>query len=148
MRQEGRGIGLINKLKAYKLQDEEGLDTVEANRALGFRMDPRDYGIGCQILRDLGVRRLRLMTNNPTKRVGLSGGYGLEIAERVPLEVAPNAVNARYLRTKRDRMGHLLPSLDDDGGVDDGDFDDGDFDADAPTGDGNGRATPADEAST
>ncbi len=130
MRQEGRGIGLINKLKAYKLQDEEGLDTVEANRALGFRMDPRDYGIGCQILRDLGVRKLRLMTNNPTKRVGLSGGYGLEIVERVPLEVTPNAVNARYLRTKRDRMGHLLPSLDDGA-------------PDAPAGDGNGRAPSA-----
>jgi 3,4-dihydroxy 2-butanone 4-phosphate synthase/GTP cyclohydrolase II len=113
MRQEGRGIGLVNKLRAYKLQDEEGMDTVEANRALGFRMDPRDYGIGCQILRDLGVRKLRLMTNNPKKRVGISGGYGLEVVERVPIEVPPNAQNAHYLRTKRDRMGHLLRTLDD-----------------------------------
>ena len=106
MKQEGRGIGLLNKLRAYKLQ-EEGMDTIEANEALGFQMDHRDYGIGCQILRDLGIRKLRLMTNNPTKRVGLAG-YGLEIAERVPIEIAPNEVNARYLRTKRDRMGHLL----------------------------------------
>ncbi|HLT46259.1 MAG TPA: bifunctional 3,4-dihydroxy-2-butanone-4-phosphate synthase/GTP cyclohydrolase II [Rubricoccaceae bacterium] len=106
MKQEGRGIGLINKLRAYKLQ-EEGLDTVEANEALGFKMDHRDYGIGCQILRDLGVRKLRLMTNNPTKRVGLKG-YGLEIVERVPIEVAPGTHNARYLQTKRDRMGHEL----------------------------------------
>lgn len=106
MKQEGRGIGLLNKLRAYKLQ-EEGLDTVEANEALGFKMDHRDYGIGCQILRDLGVRRLRLMTNNPRKRVGLAG-YGLEIVERVPIEVAPNCDNARYLQTKRDRMGHLI----------------------------------------
>jgi 3,4-dihydroxy 2-butanone 4-phosphate synthase/GTP cyclohydrolase II len=106
MKQEGRGIGLLNKLKAYKLQ-EEGMDTIEANEALGFDMDHRDYGIGCQILRDLGVRKLRLMTNNPTKRIGL-GGYGLEIVERVPIEIAPNEVNAPYLRTKRDRMGHHL----------------------------------------
>ena len=108
MKQEGRGIGLINKLRAYKLQ-EEGLDTVEANEALGFRMDHRDYGIGCQILRDLGLRKLRLMTNNPQKRVGLAG-YGLEIVERVPIEIAPNDVNARYLETKRDRMGHMILS--------------------------------------
>jgi 3,4-dihydroxy 2-butanone 4-phosphate synthase/GTP cyclohydrolase II len=106
MKQEGRGIGLINKLRAYKLQ-EEGLDTVEANEALGFRPDHRDYGIGCQILRDLGVRKLRLMTNNPTKRIGLAG-YGLEIVDRVPIEIAPNADNEAYLRTKRDRMGHLI----------------------------------------
>jgi 3,4-dihydroxy 2-butanone 4-phosphate synthase/GTP cyclohydrolase II len=106
MKQEGRGIGLINKLRAYKLQ-EEGMDTVEANEALGFDMDHRDYGIGCQILRDLGVRKLRLMTNNPRKRVGL-GGYGLEIVESVPIEVAPGEHNAHYLRTKRDRMGHEL----------------------------------------
>ncbi len=106
MKQEGRGIGLLNKLRAYRLQ-EEGLDTVEANEALGFRMDHRDYGIGCQILRNLGVRKLRLMTNNPTKRIGLAG-YGLEIVERVPIEIPPNAVNERYLRTKRDRMGHLI----------------------------------------
>jgi 3,4-dihydroxy 2-butanone 4-phosphate synthase/GTP cyclohydrolase II len=106
MKQEGRGIGLINKLRAYKLQ-EEGLDTVEANEALGFRPDHRDYGIGCQILCDLGVRKLRLMTNNPTKRIGLAG-YGLEIVDRVPIEIAPNADNEAYLRTKRDRMGHLI----------------------------------------
>jgi 3,4-dihydroxy 2-butanone 4-phosphate synthase/GTP cyclohydrolase II len=113
MMQEGRGIGLLNKLRAYQLQDEEGLDTVEANRALGFDMDPRDYGIGCQILRDLGIRKLRLMTNNPKKRVGLAG-YGLEIVERVPLEAPLNEVNADYLKTKRDRMGHLiLDNLDD-----------------------------------
>src|SRR5690606_34183997 len=106
MKQEGRGIGLLNKLKAYKLQ-EEGLDTVEANEALGFDMDHRDYGIGCQILRDLGIRKLRLMTNNPTKRIGLAG-YGLEIVERVPIEAPPNHINEHYLRTKRDRMGHLI----------------------------------------
>ena len=111
MKQEGRGIGLLNKLRAYKLQ-EEGLDTVEANEALGFRPDHRDYGIGCQILRDLGARRLRLMTNNPTKRIGLSG-FGLEVVEQVPIEVEAGAHNADYLRTKRDRMGHrlLLDSL-------------------------------------
>jgi 3,4-dihydroxy 2-butanone 4-phosphate synthase/GTP cyclohydrolase II len=108
MKQEGRGIGLVNKLKAYKLQ-EEGLDTVEANEALGFKMDLRDYGIGCQILRELGISKLRLMTNNPSKRVGLAG-YGLEIVERVPIEIAPNAINERYLKTKRDRMGHLILS--------------------------------------
>lgn len=106
MKQEGRGIGLLNKLRAYKLQ-QEGMDTVEANEALGFDMDHRDYGIGCQILRDLGLRKLRLMTNNPTKRVGLAG-YGLEIVDRVPVEIPPNAVNERYLQTKRDRMGHLI----------------------------------------
>ena len=106
MKQEGRGIGLINKLRAYKLQ-EQGLDTVEANEALGFDMDHRDYGIGCQILRDLGVRKLRLMTNNPKKRIGLAG-YGLEIVDRVPVEIAPNEVNHEYLQTKRDRMGHLI----------------------------------------
>jgi 3,4-dihydroxy 2-butanone 4-phosphate synthase/GTP cyclohydrolase II len=111
MKQEGRGIGLLNKLRAYQLQ-EQGLDTVEANEALGFSMDHRDYGIGCQILRDLGVRKLRLMTNNPTKRIGLSG-YGLDIVDRVPIEIPPNEVNAPYLRTKRDRMGHhLLANLD------------------------------------
>ncbi len=106
MKQEGRGIGLLNKLKAYKLQ-EEGLDTVEANEALGFKMDHRDYGIGCQILRDLGIRNLRLMTNNPTKRIGLEG-YGLEIVDRVPIEIAPNPSNETYLKTKRDRMGHMI----------------------------------------
>jgi 3,4-dihydroxy 2-butanone 4-phosphate synthase/GTP cyclohydrolase II len=108
MQQEGRGIGLVNKLRAYQLQ-EQGMDTVEANEALGFGMDLRDYGIGCQILRALGVRTMRLMTNNPSKRVGLSG-YGLEIAERVPLEMPASEHNARYLQTKRDRMGHDLAS--------------------------------------
>jgi 3,4-dihydroxy 2-butanone 4-phosphate synthase/GTP cyclohydrolase II len=107
MKQEGRGIGLLNKLRAYKLQQEEDMDTVEANEALGFGMDDRDYGIGCQILRDLGIRRMRLMTNNPRKYVGLAG-YGLEIAERVPLEMDPNDVNRSYLETKREKMGHLL----------------------------------------
>lgn len=108
MKQEGRGIGLVNKLKAYELQ-EKGMDTVEANEALGFKMDLRDYGIGCQILRELGISKLRLMTNNPTKRVGLAG-YGLEIADRVPIEIPPNEVNEKYLKTKRDRMGHLILS--------------------------------------
>ncbi|HSJ69353.1 MAG TPA: bifunctional 3,4-dihydroxy-2-butanone-4-phosphate synthase/GTP cyclohydrolase II [Anditalea sp.] len=106
MNQEGRGIGLINKLKAYKLQ-EEGMDTVQANTALGFPMDKRDYGVGAQILRDLGVRHIRLISNNPTKRAGLLG-YGLEIVENVPLEMVPNAHNERYLTTKRDKMGHTI----------------------------------------
>lgn len=106
MRQEGRGIGLANKLKAYKLQDD-GLDTVEANEKLGFRPDLRDYGIGAQILRDLGVGKMRLLTNNPKKVVGLHG-YGLDIVERVALEMNPNHLNERYLRTKRDKLGHLI----------------------------------------
>jgi 3,4-dihydroxy 2-butanone 4-phosphate synthase / GTP cyclohydrolase II len=106
MRQEGRGIGLANKLRAYSLQDE-GLDTVEANEKLGFRPDLRDYGIGAQILRDLGIVRMKLLTNNPKKVVGLAG-YGLEIIERLPLEMGPNGVNDRYLETKRDKMGHLI----------------------------------------
>lgn len=106
MRQEGRGIGLSNKLKAYRLQ-EDGLDTVEANEKLGFRADLRDYGIGAQILRDLGVRRIRLMTNNPKKVVGLRG-YGLEIVERLPLEIDPTHHNERYLKAKRDKLGHLI----------------------------------------
>lgn len=106
MRQEGRGIGLLNKLKAYNLQDE-GLDTVEANEELGFRADLRDYGIGAQILRDLGVGKMRLLTNNPKKIIGLTG-YGLEVVERIPLEVHPNQHNERYLKTKRDKLGHLI----------------------------------------
>ena len=106
MNQEGRGIGLLNKLKAYKLQ-EQGMDTVEANLQLGFGMDDRDYGVGAQILRDLGVRKMRLMSNNPRKRTGLIG-YGLEIVENVPLLVEPNPDHAKYLNTKREKMGHAL----------------------------------------
>lgn len=106
MRQEGRGIGLLNKLKAYKLQ-EEGKDTVEANEALGFPADLRDYGIGAQILLDLGVKKIRLLTNNPKKIAGLEG-YQLEIVERVPIEIQPSAHNHRYLEAKRDKLGHLL----------------------------------------
>jgi 3,4-dihydroxy 2-butanone 4-phosphate synthase / GTP cyclohydrolase II len=104
--QEGRGIGLMNKLRAYELQ-EQGHDTVEANERLGFRPDQRDYGIGAQILVDLGVRKMRLMTNNPSKYVGLHG-YGLEIVERLPLEVPPTETTRAYLRTKREKLGHLL----------------------------------------
>jgi 3,4-dihydroxy 2-butanone 4-phosphate synthase / GTP cyclohydrolase II len=106
MKQEGRGIGLINKLKAYKLQ-EEGFDTVEANLKLGFDMDERDYGIGAQILRDLGITKIKLITNNPKKRVGLMG-YGLEIVDNVPIEIVPNPFNERYLITKRDKLGHNI----------------------------------------
>lgn len=107
MRQEGRGMGLKEKLRAYQLQDNEGLDTVEANERLGFPPDLRDYGIGAQILVDLGVKKMRLLTNNPQKVKGL-GGYGLEIVERVPLQTSPNPFNRAYLQTKRTKLGHLL----------------------------------------
>jgi 3,4-dihydroxy 2-butanone 4-phosphate synthase/GTP cyclohydrolase II len=106
MKQEGRGIGLLNKLRAYKLQ-EAGMDTVEANLQLGFDMDERDYGVGAQILRDLNVTKIRLITNNPKKRVGLMG-YGLEIVENLPIEVVPNPHNEKYLVTKRDKLGHTI----------------------------------------
>lgn len=109
LNQEGRGIGLCNKIHAYKLQDE-GMDTVEANIALGFQPDERDYGIGAEMLRAIGVQKMRLMTNNPTKRVGLES-YGLEITEIIPIEVTPNKYNRSYLQTKKDRMGHDLHKL-------------------------------------
>jgi 3,4-dihydroxy 2-butanone 4-phosphate synthase/GTP cyclohydrolase II len=109
LRQEGRGIGLVHKLRAYELQDE-GADTVEANEALGFKPDQRDYGIGAQILNDLGVKKLRIMTNNPRKFVGLSG-YGLEIVERVPIEVEATETTRRYLETKKHKLGHDLSSV-------------------------------------
>jgi 3,4-dihydroxy 2-butanone 4-phosphate synthase/GTP cyclohydrolase II len=108
LEQEGRGIGLINKIKAYELQ-EQGLDTVEANEKLGFPPDLRDYGIGCQILFDLGVRKLRLMTNNPKKYAALEG-YGLSVVEHIPLVTGVTDENLRYLEAKRDKMGHILPT--------------------------------------
>ncbi|MDB5309553.1 MAG: ribBA [Gemmataceae bacterium] len=111
MRQEGRGIGLLNKLKAYKLQQEEGLDTVEANRRLGFAPDLRHFGIGAQILHDLGVRDINLLTNNPRKVIGLEG-YGLRIVERVPIQIPPGVHNRDYLQTKREKLGHLLDGFD------------------------------------
>lgn len=107
MRQEGRGIGLANKIKAYSLQDKDGLDTVEANHRLGFKADQRDYGIGAQILKSLGIQKMKLLTNNPRKIYGLEG-YGIEIVDRVPIESEPNEENLNYLRTKKDKMGHLL----------------------------------------
>ena len=109
LRQEGRGIGLTNKIRAYALQ-EQGLDTVEANAHLGFPPDARDYGIGAQILRAVGISKIKLLTNNPSKRVGLKG-YGLEITERVPLEVKLNPQNFDYMKTKKNKMGHILPHL-------------------------------------
>ena len=108
MNQEGRGIGLLNKLKAYQLQ-EKGMDTVQANLQLGFKKDQRDYGVGAQILRDLGVRRMKLLSNNPQKRAGLIG-YGLTIEETVPIEMSPNQHNESYLKTKRDKLGHTILS--------------------------------------
>jgi 3,4-dihydroxy 2-butanone 4-phosphate synthase/GTP cyclohydrolase II len=106
---EGRGIGLAAKIQAYAIQDQ-GADTVEANTRLGFKPDQRDYGIGAQILVALGIKRIKLITNNPRKFVGL-GGYGLEIVGRVPLEIQPNAINAGYLRTKKEKMGHILEKV-------------------------------------
>ena len=109
LNQEGRGIGLMEKIRAYKLQ-EEGLDTVEANLHLGHKADERDYGVGAQILQQLGIQQMRLLSNNPIKRVGLEG-YGLEVVETLPLEIEPNEHNSFYMHTKKDRMGHILPHL-------------------------------------
>jgi len=108
MQQEGRGIGLMNKIKAYKLQ-EQGLDTVDANIHLGFDPDQREYGVGAEILSNLGVSKMKLITNNPVKRVGLES-YGLKVVETVPIEIKPNPYNKFYLQTKRDKMGHSLDS--------------------------------------
>ena len=110
LNQEGRGIGLMDKIKAYKLQ-EEGMDTVDANLHLGHKADERDYGVGANILRSLGIRDMRLMSNNPMKRIGLEG-YGLRIVERVPIEIEPNEYNRFYMHTKKARMGHVLDNVD------------------------------------
>ena len=109
MNQEGRGIGLMAKIAAYKLQ-EQGYDTVDANLHLGFKADERDYGVGASILRELGVAKMRLMTNNPVKRIGLEA-YGLEIVENVPIEIDPNPYNLSYMKTKKERMGHTLKKV-------------------------------------
>ena len=109
LNQEGRGIGLMEKMKAYKLQ-EDGMDTIEANLCLGHQADERDYGVGAQILRHIGITKMRLMTNNPVKRVGLEA-YGLSVVENVPIEVTPNPYNEFYLKTKKDRMGHTLHNV-------------------------------------
>ena len=109
LNQEGRGIGLMEKMKAYKLQ-ENGMDTVDANLHLGHAADERDYGVGAQILRELGVGKMRLITNNPVKRVGIES-YGLEVVENVPIEIEPNPYNITYLRTKKERMGHKLHNI-------------------------------------
>jgi 3,4-dihydroxy 2-butanone 4-phosphate synthase/GTP cyclohydrolase II len=110
MKQEGRGIGLVNKIRAYELQQKEGLDTIEANKRLGFPEDLREYGIGAQMLVDLGVKKIRLLTNNPKKISGISG-YGLEVVEQVPIEIQPNEYNRKYLQTKKEKLGHLLHLL-------------------------------------